>query len=197
MIADTYIGPDATGEEDPGFSPVEGSDYYANTGDLRVPYDASPEEDFGDTGNIIWYPQRKYDARTSPITLSSGDEMTLIRAEALLRDGNWQQAMSLIDDLRKQVSNDNTGEDGVAERSADNEMEAWRHLKRERMLELWLEARRLGDRRRWIEDDAVPNAHANQDLPGRDYCWPISQTELESNENVSAQDNDLGASYDY
>jgi len=196
-VADTYIGPDATGEEDLEFSPIDGSDYYAETGDSRVSYDANPEEKFGDTGNIIWYPQRKYDARSAPITLSSGDEMLLIRAEAQLRDGNWQQAMTLINDLRAEVPNDNTGETGVAERSADNETEAWGHLKRERMIELWLEGRRMGDRRRWITDDAVPNAHSNQDLPGRDYCWPISQTELESNENVSADDNNLGAPYNY
>ena len=196
-VADTYIGPDATGEEDLGFSPIDGRDYYANSGDSRVPYDATPEEEFGDTGNIVWYPQRKYDARSASITLSSGDEMTLIQAEAQLRDGNWQQAMTLINDLRAEVPNDNTGDTGVVERSANNETEAWRHLKRERMLELWLEGRRLGDRRRWIEDDAVPNAHPQQDLPGRDYCWPISQTEIESNENVSSSDNDLGAPYDY
>jgi hypothetical protein len=196
-VADTYIGPDATGEQDLSFSAVDGSDYYGNTGDSRVPYDNDPEEEFGDTGDIVWYPQRKYDARTASVVLSSGDEITLIRAEALLRDDNRQQAMTLINNIRSEVPNDNTGEEGVVERSANSETEAWGHLKRERMLELWLEARRLGDRRRWIEDDAVPNAHANQDLPGRDYCWPISQTELESNENVSAQDNDLGAPYDY
>lgn len=196
-VADTYIGPDATGEEDLGFSPIDGSDYYGDTGDSRVPYDANPEEEFGDTGNIIWYPQRKYDTRSAPVTLSSGDEMLLIRAEAQLRDGNWQQAMTLINDLRAEVPNDNTGGTGVVERSADNETEAWGHLKRERMLELWLEGRRMGDRRRWITDDAVPNAHSNQDLPGRDYCWPISQTELESNENVSSSENDLGAPYEY
>jgi len=196
-VADTYVGPDATGEEDLSFSPIDGSDYHATSGDSRVPYDANPEEEFGDTGNIIWYPQRKYDARSAPITLSSGDEMLLIRAEAQLRSGNWQQAMTLINDLRAEVPNENTGETGVAERSADNETEAWRHLKRERMIELWLEGRRMGDRRRWITDDAVPNAHSNQDLPGRDYCWPISQTELESNENVSSSDNDLDAPYEY
>jgi hypothetical protein len=196
-VADTYIGPDATGEEDLSFSPIDGSDYYATSGDSRVPYDANPEEEFGDTGNIIWYPQRKYDARSAPITLSSGDEMLLIRAEAQLRSGNWQQAMTLINDLRAEVPNDNTGETGVAERTANNETEAWGHLKRERMIELWLEGRRMGDRRRWITDDAVPNAHSNQDLPGRDYCWPISQTELESNENVSSSDNDLDAPYEY
>jgi hypothetical protein len=196
-VADTYIGPDATGEEDLGFSPLAGSDYYANTGDSRVPYDANPEEELGDTGNIIWYPQRKYDTRSAPIALSSSDEMLLIRAEVQLRNGNRQQAMTLINNLRAEVPNDNTGDIGVDERSANNETEAWRHLKRERMIEFWLEGRRMGDRRRWITDDAVPNAHPNQDLPGRDYCWPISQTELESNENVSSSDNDLGAPYDY
>ena len=200
-VADTYFGPDVTGEEDLEFSAVDGGDYYDRTGDSRVPYELEPFRDFGDTGEIRWFPQRKYTARTSPISLSSGAEMELILAEAEIRNGNWQDAMTRINDMRAAVERDETTQVsagmGVASRSASSETEAWRWLKRERMIALWLEGRRMGDRRRWITDDAVPNAHPEQDLPGRDYCWPISQTELESNENVSPSDNDLGAPYDY
>lgn len=186
-VADTYYGPDATGDEDLIFSSVDGSDYYGTTGDSRVPYDPNPAEQFGDTGDILWYPQLKYDARNAPITLSSGDEMTLIVAENEIREGRWQDAMTLINDLRATVPNDDTGSLGVASRTASTETEAWAHLKRERGIELWLEARRLGDRRRWIEN-GVPGAQ--EDMSNRDLCWPISQTELESNPNVSPADND-------
>jgi tetratricopeptide (TPR) repeat protein len=186
-VADTYYGPDATGDEDLSFSPVEGQDYYGNTGDARVPYDPDPAEQFGDTGDIIWYPQLKYDARSSPITLSSSDEMMLILAENEIREGRWQDAMTLINDLRAAVPNDNSGGMGVTSRTASSETEAWVHLKRERGIELWMEARRLGDRRRWIEN-GVPGAQ--EDMSSRDLCWPISQTELESNPNVSPSDND-------
>jgi hypothetical protein len=200
-VADTYFGPDATGEEDLPFSAVDGGDYYDRTGDSRVPYELDPFRDFGDTGEIRWFPQRKYTARNSPISLSSGAEMELIVAEAEIRNDNWQAAMTRINDMRAAVERDETNQvssgTGVEPRSASSETEAWRWLKRERMIALWLEGRRMGDRRRWITDDAVPNAHPEQDLPGRDYCWPISQTEIEANENVSSSDNDLGAPYDY
>jgi len=200
-VADTYFGPDVTGEEDLSFSAVDGGNYYDRTGDSRVPYELDPFRDFGDTGEIRWFPQQKYTARTSPISLSSGAEMELILAEAEIRNGNWEAAMTRINDMRAGVERDETNQvgsgTGVEPRSASSETEAWKWLKRERMIALWLEGRRMGDRRRWITDDAVPNAHPEQDLPGRDYCWPISQTEIESNENVSSSDNDLGAPYDY
>lgn len=186
-VADTYYGPDATDDEDLVFAPVDGSDYYGTTGDSRVPYDPDPAEEFGDTGDIIWYPQLKHDARESPITLSSGDEMMLIIAENEIREGRWPDAMTMINDLRASVPNDNTGTMGVESRTASTETEAWAHLKRERGIELWLEGRRLGDRRRWIEN-GVPGAQ--EDMSSRDLCWPISQTELESNPNVSPADND-------
>lgn len=205
-VADTYYGPDATssspGIGDLGFSPVDGSNYYVQTGDSRVPYDPDPDKKLGDTGNIVWYPQLKYDKRTSPITLASGDEMKLILAEnELVTNSDRSAAMTIINNLRDSVPRDETEQvssgTGVANRSASSMAEAWKYLKRERGIELWLEGRRMGDRRRWINSDQVPNVHPKQDLPGRDYCWPISRTELDANPNVDASDNNLGAPYNY
>jgi len=204
-VADTYVGPDAT-EDDPGgdieFSPVDGSDYYVESGDSRVPYDTDPEFDIGDTGEIAWFPQLKHDSRTAPIILASGTEMELIRAEyELVENSDRSAAMGIINDVRAQVPRDDTEEvdsgTGVSARSASNLEEAWGWLKRERQIELWLEGRRMGDRRRWIESDAVPNEHPEQDLPGRDLCWPPNQTEIESNPNIDRRVDDLGAPYDY
>jgi len=205
-VADTYYGPDASssspGMGDLDFSPVDGSNYYVRTGDSRVPFETAPEKELGDTGNIIWYPQRKYDKRTSSITLASGDEMKLILAEnELITNSNRSAAMTIINNLRDTVPRDETeqvtGGTGVTNRSASTMAEAWKHLKHERGIELWLEGRRLGDRRRWINSDKVPNVHPKQDLPGRDYCWPISRTELDANPNVDNTDNNMGAPYNY
>jgi hypothetical protein len=205
-VADTYYGPDVTdsygGIGDLSFSPIDGSNYYVQTGDSRVPYKTNPEFDFGDTGKIAWFPQQKYDEPTSSITLASGAEMKLILAEnELITNSDRSAAMTIINNLRDTVPRDETEEvdsgTGVANRSASTMEEAWGHLKRERGIELWLEARRMGDRRRWINSDAVPNAHPDQDLPKRDYCWPISQDELESNPNVDDSDNNMSAPYNY
>ena len=49
--------------------------------------------------------------------------------------------------------------------------------------ELWLEARRLGDRRHWIEED-IPGEVA--DRSGRDLCFPVSQDELETTPNTES-----------
>ncbi len=145
----------------------------AMTGDAAV----------GDLGRVPWYPQQKHPARESPINLSSGREMRLIEAEALLRGGEWQAAMTIINDLRTAI--------GVAPWTATSEAEAWTRLKRERGIELWLEARRLGDMRRWIEGNAPGEFHPLEieggQLPlraNRAFCFPIPLSEIETNPNL-------------
>jgi hypothetical protein len=63
----------------------------------------------------------------------------------------------------------------------DDLEEAWTALKRERGIELWLEGRRLGDLRRWLAAGAPGEA---EDMSGRDTCFPIGTTELDTNPNV-------------
>jgi hypothetical protein len=109
--------------------------------------------------------------------------MRLIEAEAKLRNSDVAGAMALINQVRS-----NAGVTGTL--TATDLTDAWRLLKRERGIELWLEARRLGDMRRWKESN-TPGALDPLELPGanshlqrQDLCFPIARSERETNPNL-------------
>src|SRR5439155_20090450 len=93
-------------------------------------------------GKVPFYPEAKFTASASPIRLASGREMRLIEAEAKLRNTDIAGAFTSINLVRT-----NAGPQTLTVPTAIEE--AWRLLKRERGIELWLESRRLGDMRRW------------------------------------------------
>jgi hypothetical protein len=146
--------------------------YYLTTQDPRTPWSTDPNFPRG-TMNVLWYFQRKYTSTSSPINLASGREMRLIIAEGRLRSGDWESAMALINGLRSGV--------GVPPWSASDPAGAWTALVRERAIELWLEGRRLGDLYRW---DAGNVPGERDDMTGRDLCFPIGISELETNPNL-------------
>lgn len=165
-------------------------DYFAETEDPRTPWYDDPADDFGSGslqpwGPVPWFPQGKHDAADSSVELSSGEEMRLVEAEALLREGAVDDAMELINDLRERAGVEAWPEPESLE-------EAWSYLKKERGIELWLEGRRLGDQRRWAENDtpgALPDEELGltedgPDLGDRLLCLPISTSERETNPNV-------------
>ncbi len=152
-------------------------DYYEETGDPRTPWGFDPDRPVGTVEPHPWYFQLKHDHLTAPINLSSGREMVLIRAEAALRNGQVDEAMDLVNSLRADV--------GVDPWDPGNEEEAWVALKRERGIELWLEGRRLGDLWRW-HDEGIPGQV--EDMTGRSLCFPIGESEMETNPNLGPED---------
>lgn len=161
--------------------------YFTDTKDPRVAWGLHATQKEGDAavmdlGKVPFYQQRKYTARNSPITLSSGKEMRLLEAEAKLRTGDWQGAMTLINAVRAAAT--------APAVTASNAAEAWTRLKRERGIELWLEGRRIGDLRRWKKEN-TPGALDALELPGdvsklsanQSLCYPIPKSEHESNEH--------------
>ena len=121
-------------------------DYYKSTKDPRVSWDQDPKNPVGDAavgnlGRVPWYFQTKFNKREAPINLSSGWEMRLLEAEAKLVANDVAGAATLINAHRVSL--------GLAPWPAASATDAWTALKRERGIELWLEARRLGDLRRW------------------------------------------------
>ena len=147
--------------------------YFLTTSDPRTPWARNAAIPFGSVGSIPWYFQTKYDRREAPMRLVSGREMRLIVAEAQLRGGDWPAALASINAVRTEL--------GVPPWTASSAEQTWVALKRERGIELWLEGRRLGDLDRWLRDGTPGTV---EDMSGRNTCFPIGQTELDSNVNL-------------
>jgi hypothetical protein len=179
-----------------GGNPAEGIEPYGLSsdnpdGDPRVSYRVSGET--GDAaveccGQVDWWPQTKYDDPGGDVELSSGPEMRLLEAEKFMMDGNVDAAMDKVNALRAAA--------GVDEVDPTSTSEAWSFFKREHAIEMWLEGRRLGALRRWqqaglTEDDlhiyeqVSGDVGAGSHLVTRDYCYPIAETECDTNLNVS------------
>ena len=151
--------------------------YFKTTNDPRVAWGSDPKNPVGDAavgnlGKVPWYFQLKYTGQTSGINLSTGWEMRLIEAEAKLLGGDIPGAMTLLNSHRVALN--------LAPWVAANATDAWTALKRERGIEMWLEARRLGDARRWA---AASTPGASDDMTGRDLCFATSLGEKETNVN--------------
>lgn len=177
--------------------------YYARTDsigdpDPRVEWDEHPDFEFGDLARFdmripLWV-QQKHTSNAAPITLADKREMRLIVAEQMLIEGDWEAAMDTVDQLRQEADAPSWSEvDGaLVGGGASTEAEAWTLFRFERGIELWLEARRMADLRRWeandrpgqlqpLEDPSDPASRLNAD---RDLCYPIPDSERETNPNV-------------
>jgi len=160
-------------------------DYYLTTGDPRTPWTDTGLDGDGFVaccGVVPFYRQEKIAQRESPITLSSGPEMRLIEAEDQLMRGNWQAGLDVINTLRTSY--------GVDPWTASSATEAWGRLKRERGIQLWLEARRLGDLYRW-DAAGTPGALDPLEVVGeashlltQDLCFPVPRGEIDTNPNI-------------
>lgn len=163
-------------------------DYYAETGDPRVPSVEPPPgaPQLGADGQTPHLRQAKYPEWGSDIPLTKGAEMRLIEAESLIREGQWEDGMEIINALRTEA--------GVDAWSASDGDEAFEHLLVERAIVLWMEARRGGDIFRAQIDPAddpilgyeatvVPD-YVNFRLEGRASCFPLSDTVRNTNPNA-------------
>ncbi|MSR35996.1 MAG: RagB/SusD family nutrient uptake outer membrane protein [Gemmatimonadetes bacterium] len=180
-------------------------DYYNQTGDPRVQIGVNAAIPYGNAtltgyGQVPWAFQQKYATANAPFKVSSGREMALVRAEAALNANDVAGAMTLINSIRTILISRTTNQPLPA-LTATTAAQAWTFLKRERGIELWLEARRLGDMKRWKESNAPgtlewPNWEGlvrPDGQPGGSLfkenppstCFPIPLEELETNSNLS------------
>ena len=195
--------------------------YYLETGDPRVAWgydDSSQQTRYGEVARAtfglvpFYWPMKFYIPRGQhpdfrsvwdpnpeaqwrmPVTLSSGREMRLILAEAALLENRWQEAVSILNSLRKGLLNDHTGEPLELWNVAGLE-EAWTAFKREHGIEMWLEGRRLGALRRWEESGTPGDLHPLEYTPQETVerfgapavparCFPVPESERDQNPNV-------------
>jgi starch-binding outer membrane protein, SusD/RagB family len=172
--------------------------YYRVTRDPRVKWDTgglkgdAAVAKFG--GRVPFWPEAKYTTTSAPVRLSSGWEMRLIEAEAALVAGDTATARAKMNIRRTTLA--------LPAVTFTNLTEAWTALKTERAIELWLEARRLGDLRRWT-DNSVPGGYVDGTYRAsvadtlhatpietmtapvaRVLCFPVGRNERETNPNI-------------
>ena len=163
--------------------------YFTDSKDPRVAWVADPKNPVGDAavlqlGKVPWYSETKFSKKEAAINLSSGWEMRLIEAEVKLKGGDVTGALTLINKHRLAL--------GLTPWTASNATDAWTVLKRERGIELWLEARRLADLRRW-KAASTPGVLSDFEIAGnaksyldaaQDLCYPIPLSETQTNPNL-------------
>ena len=164
---------------------------------IVIPSTATGDAAIECCGIVPFWPQAKHTSSAAPIRLTSGREMLLIRAEERLRASDLVTAMTHLNAARTAA--------GAPSITAVDLTDGWRLLKRERGIELWLEARRVGDRRRWAAAGAAaPGAFDPYEIPGASYpgttshldpavhnptlpatfCFPVSRSEKDTNPNI-------------
>jgi hypothetical protein len=179
-------------------------EYFTQTGDPRTPWqDFAAVSNRQCVGSLQGYPggkvpctqQLKYLTQDDDIRLASGAEMRLVEAEALLAqsDGNWQQALTLINALRTRYTSVTT-RTPLAPHTATNAAETWRVLKRERGYQLWLEGRRMSDLRRW--QPLFGPAHTAQKWPRGGVGGPQGHADLPNFESrMNSATNNIFTQY--
>ena len=149
---------------------------WAEVEDVRTPWevalDAGGAPRMGRDSRTPWYRALKYRSRGDDVALAKGTEMALLRAEAALRSGDLDGMLAELNRAR--------AVHGLEPIQSVDSGQAWELLKYERGAELWLEGRRFWDRRRWFaegRDDYIAG-HVSK-------CFPIAQSELDTNPNLT------------
>ena len=158
---------------------VYGSQWALDFNDPRVPWDTIKTStgaiQKGQDGKTPYFRQRKYNSLGSPIPLTHGTEMLMLQAEAALRNNDITGAYALMNQSRAFYKMPSI----TAPTSIDS---AWKQFEYEKGATEWLEARRFWDLQRW---NAATGPSHNAFLDGRDKCMPISQNEMQSNQNLA------------
>jgi hypothetical protein len=152
---------------------VWGTQFQSTRSDPRTPWDTVKTPaggvQTGQNGSTPYFLQKKYKTLASPVALTKGTEMLLLRAEAALRTGDFNSAMTLINQERAFY--------GLGALTATDSATTETTLQDERGAVLWLEGRRLWDLRRWNAEGT------NSFLDGRSKCIPPSANEQAANPN--------------
>lgn len=161
----------------PEFS-VWNTEFEDHPDDPRAPWEIRFNSDGsvarGANGADPMYRQLKYTTADADVPVVKGTEMLVLRAEAALIDEDIPAAYLLLNEARDFYDMDPLPEATTLDA-------AWDDLHWERGATTWLEMRRLWDLRRWFEQTGP--AH-HDFLADRQGCFPISDSEMQSNDNI-------------
>ena len=174
--------------------------YWASMPDPRTPFDNTTGltgdaavQKFG--GSVPFWPEMKDSLIDSPVNVASGWEARLIEAEAALAGNDLTEAANQMNLRRADL--------GLALFPVPfaSLADGYTALKTERAAELWLEGRRMGDVRRWMENN-IPGDYIDgnyrdvnqvdnfptkvEDLSTRDRAYFVGLSEVETNPLVTA-----------
>lgn len=121
------------------------------------------------------YTQLKYTSPSAPIPVSRWQEARLIQAEYHASDGDLDEAVQAISDVRAAV--------GLPPFDSQDPDEVWDQLIYERSVEFWLEGRRFTDIRYY---GILPARWSQASMAaGADRRWPVSLREQGTNPNYN------------
>lgn len=162
--------------------------------DPRAPYtDCRNNPDcrnaVGADGVTTHFRQEKYTQPGADMPVVKGEEMRLIEAEAALRNGNVDEAVAQMNEVRALYDDlDPLDPDTISSSSTsfDASDQAWSILDRERHLTLWLEGKRLFDLHRWNHPFLQGGNVVHGGIDDRASCVPIADSERQTNPNVGS-----------
>lgn len=146
--------------------------------DPRVPIRRTPGVN-GVDGRTPHFSQWKYQSLGSDIPMLDGEEMRLIEAEAAWRDGDYQAAIDVINDLRSRV--------GLSEiENPGTRQGVMQRLLHARFAENMLEGRRLATLHRFglVQDMIEAGDFGDETRNPRPTLFPLSQSEVTANDNM-------------
>ena len=144
--------------------------------DPRVEVFQDPDDQFGSDGSTELYQAAKYRFATAPIRLASGHEAQYIIAEVAAAEGDPQDAVAIINEVRAR-------HDITAEFASTSPEEILATVLDEKGRTLFLEGQRMGDLRRFRARygiDAFPTGEGYED----NVCMPLPNAERDNNPGI-------------
>ena len=120
-------------------------------------------------------------------------DVLLMLAECYNEMDNQDDAVELINEVRSRVGMPGINS-GPAWLTADSKEEVFARIKHERAVELAAEGHRFGDLKRWglletlngkVEKSFTGKSYYTKVFSERDYLWPIPQTEIDLNSDLT------------
>lgn len=152
--------------------------------DSRAPIRQDDPAVLGVDGRTPHYSQTKYPTRSSNVPIVHGHEMRLIEAETAWRNGDFQGAIDIINQLRAGVGLSGIENPGTEQGVRDRLLHA-------RFVETLLEGRRLADLHRFglVQQMVDTGQFGDETFDPRPTLFPLTEDEAINNQSIEDNAN--------